>query len=99
MNLIIVNTKANEVFITNPNDEYSVKKVINYDFKHISTMTLFKNYLIMYNYKTKNIEGLNIDDGSSSILVKDFQEVFSFINNYECLACILKDGIIYTLYF
>jgi len=96
---IIVNAKANEVLITSPNEDFAVKSVINHDFSHISTMTLFKNYLVLYNTKTKNIEGINIEDGSSTILVKDFPEVFSFINNFECLACILKDGIIYTLYY
>ncbi len=99
INFIIINCKGNEVSITDPCDEFTVKKVINHDFTHISTMTLFKNYLVMYNKKTKNIEGINIDDSSFSILVKDFPEVFSFINNFECLACILKDGIIYTLYY
>ena len=98
-NLIIVNTKMNQVFMTDPTNEFYVEKLINYDFNHITSMTLFKNYIVMYNSKTKNIEGINIDDGSCCILVKDFQEVFSFINNYECLACILKDGIIYTLYY
>ena len=62
----------NQVFMTDPTNEFYVEKLINYDFNHITSMTLFKNYIVMYNSKTKN---------------------------YECLACILKDGIIYTLYY
>ena len=99
VNLIIVNCKANEILVLNPNEEFSVKSVINYDFSSVPTMTMFKNNIVLYNKKAKNIVGINIDDGSSSILVKEFAEVFSFINNHECLACILRDGIIYTLYY
>ena len=99
VNFVIVNCKKNEILITDPNDNFSVKKSIFYDFKHISAVTLFKNYLITYDNFTKNVVGINIDDGSVSDLVKDFPEIFLFVNNFDCLACILKDGVIYTLYY
>ena len=39
-----------------------------------------------------------IDPPVNKILVENFPDVSLFINNHDCLACILKDGVIYKLF-
>jgi hypothetical protein len=34
----------------------------------------------------------------AKVMIENFPEVLMFLNNNECLACILKDGLIYKLY-
>jgi hypothetical protein len=39
-----------------------------------------------------------IRENGVKIFINNFPEVNLFINNYDCLACILKDGVIYKLF-
>lgn len=41
---------------------------------------------------------LDQSESSCKILAKNFPDVSLFVNNHDCLACILKDGIIYKLF-
>ena len=66
---------------------------------HLACFTLFKNYLVYYNKELRTIEGINLEDFSFKIFVSDFPNVSFFINNSKLLLAILRDGVIYTLYY
>jgi hypothetical protein len=48
--------------------------------------------------KDNKITALKNKNGFKKILAENFPDISLFINNYECLACILKDGVIYKLH-
>ena len=97
--ILIIN--GEEVNILNPNDYCSVKtkfKIEKFG-PHLACFTLFKNYLVYYNKELRTIEGINLEDFSFKIFVSDFPNVSFFINNSKLLLAILRDGVIYTLYY
>ncbi len=97
--LVLVN--GNEVKLYNPNDNCSIKskfKIDNFG-PHLSCFALFKNYLVFYNNEHRTIEGINLSDFKRKVFVTEFPEVSFFINNTKILIAILKDGVIYTLYY
>lgn len=63
-------------------------------------ITMFKKQIIYYNPQSKTIEAINLadEDVQPKVLVDNFVEVLLFINNNDCLACIIKDSVIYKLY-
>lgn len=99
---IIFITKDDNVNILIPtNDELTLKKQFKFDkISKFPAITLFKKQLIYYNQENKSIESININEEEikPKVLVENFGEVLSFINNNDCLACIIKDCVIYKLY-
>jgi len=100
--VLIFITKDDKVNILIPNNEELVLKK-QFKFENISkysAITLFKKNLIFYNKEKKTIECINIneEDIESRVLVENFGDVLSFINNNDCLACIIKDCVIFKLY-
>jgi len=100
--VVIFITKDDKVNILIPsNDELTLKKQFKFDkISKFSAITLFKKHLIYYNQEKKTIESININDEEikPKVLVENFGDVLSFINNNDCLACIIKDCVIYKLY-
>jgi hypothetical protein len=100
--MLIFITKDDNVNIIIPtNEELTLKK--QFKFPKISkfrAVTLFKKQLIFYNLEKKTIESINLNEEKiqPKVLVQNFGEVLSFINNNDCLACIIKDCVIYKLY-
>lgn len=100
-NLIFITKDDNVNILVPTNDELTLKKQFKLPkISKISAITLFKKQLIYYNKEKNSIESINIheEDLQPKILVENFGEVLSFINNNDCLACIIKDCVIYKLY-
>jgi len=99
---LIFITKDDMVNILIPtNEELTLKKKFKYEnISSFSSITFFKKQIIFYNKEKKTIEAIDVnqEEIKTSILVENFGEVLSFINNNDCLACIIKDCVIYKLY-
>lgn len=100
---VVFITKDDFVNVLLPNnEELALKK--KFKFSNISkhkAITIFKKQIIFYNNQMKTIESINIteEEIKSKVLVENFFEVISFINNNDCLACILNNCVIYKLFY
>jgi hypothetical protein len=81
-------------------DQIKLKISFKYDkISKMAAVTYFRNHVVFYNQDSHSIETVNVEDKSHKVLVEKFPEVSMFINNNDILACILKDGVIYKLYY
>jgi hypothetical protein len=100
---IVFVTKEDNIYITVPSENtLKLKKKFNYPgISQFNCITYFKNNLIVYRNETRTIECISLDGDElvSKTMIEDFPEVYFFVNNNDILACILKDGVIYKLYY
>lgn len=99
--VIVFIYKDDYISIIIPGDELVLKKKFKHEnISKYKPVTLFKKNIIYYNNDKKTIECIDIgeDEIKTKVLVENFGEVQTFINNNDCLACILKDCVIYKLY-
>jgi hypothetical protein len=96
-------TRDDDIFITIPSDNtLKLKKKFNFPGISNSTcLTYFKNNIVLYNKDNKTIDIISLENEELSLktMIEDFPEVYFFVNNNDILACILKDGVIYKLYY